>query len=110
MRSDVVKRHMKIHIVHTVGDQSENNEQMCKGIVNDIVGKMFMQDNSKLEKTHGEEHDLSTLKRKHCEDENCTKAKRNNAQDHTDIKRKYEIDYDDLKKKMKKKRMNMIVN
>ena len=54
MWSDVVKLHMRVHIVHTVGYQSENNEQICKNTVNDIVDKNFMQENSTLEITHDE--------------------------------------------------------
>ena len=90
---------MKVHIIYTPPKvQTENNEQICKDIVNDIVDKMFMQENSTLEITHGEEHDQPTLKRKHCEDGNCTTAKRNDAQDQSDIKRNYKTDYEDLEK------------
>merc|ERR1711888_5048 len=89
MRSDVVKRHMKIHIVHTVGDQSENNEQICKDIVNDIVDKMFMQENSTLEITN----DQATLKRKHDDDD---------EEYQSNIKKKYKIDVKDLEKAMEK--------
>ena len=46
-------------------EKSENSEEIFKDIVNDIVDKMFMQENS--------------LKRKHCEDGNSTAAKRNDA-------------------------------
>ena len=80
---------MKVHIIYTSPEvESENSEEICKDIVNDIVDKMFMQENSTLEITHDEEHDQPpTLKRKHCEDGNSTAAKRNDAQAHTDIKK-----------------------
>ena len=54
MQSDNLKGHMKVHIVSKTDDQTENNEQICKDIVNDIVDKMFMQENSTFEITHGE--------------------------------------------------------
>ena len=79
------------------------SEEICKAIVNDIVDKMFMQENSTLEITHDEEHDQPTLKRKHGEDGNSTAAERNYAQDHTYIKKKYKIDYEDLEEKKCKK-------
>ena len=101
MRIDHLNRHMKVHIIHNAKVESENSEEICKDIVNDIVDKMFMQENSTLEITHDEEHDQPTLKRKHCEDGNCTTAKGNDAQDQHIIKRKYEIDYEDLEKKMR---------
>ena len=41
---------------------------MCKDIVNDIVNKMFMQQNFTLKITHGEEHDQPTLNRKLSDD------------------------------------------
>ena len=63
--------------------------------MNDIVDKVFEQEESVIDVSN------STLKRKHCEVGNYTTAKRNDAQDHTDIKRKYKIDYEDLEKIMK---------
>ena len=37
MRSDHLNRHMKVHIIYTSPEvQSENSEEICKDIVNDI--------------------------------------------------------------------------
>ena len=41
MRSNNLKGHMKVHIVHNAKVESENSEEICKDIVNDIVDKMF---------------------------------------------------------------------
>ena len=63
VKSDNLKSHMKVHITYTSPEvQSENSEEICKDIVNDIVDKMFMQENSTLEITHEEQHDQATLK------------------------------------------------
>ena len=98
LRSDNLKRHMRVHIIYTSPEvQSENSEEICNDIVNDIVDKMFEQEESVIEVSN------STLKRKYCEVGNYTTAKKNDAQDHTDIKRKYKIDYEDLKKKNEKR-------
>ena len=43
MRSDTVKRHMK---VHPTEDQNENNEQICQDIVMKIVYEVFTQEES----------------------------------------------------------------
>ena len=89
MRSDHLNRHMKVHIIYTSPEvQSENSEEICKDIVNDIVDKMFMQENSTLEITH----DQATLKRKHDDD----------VQAQSNIKKKYKIDVEDLEKAMEK--------
>ena len=43
MRSNNLKRHMRVHIIYTSPEvQTENSEEICKDIVNDIVDKMFM--------------------------------------------------------------------
>ena len=66
VRSDNLKRHIKVHITYTSPEvQVKNSEEICKDIVNDIVDKMFMQENSTLEITH----DQATLKRKHDDDD-----------------------------------------
>ena len=44
MRSNNLKRHTKVHIIHTIEDQSENSEEICCDIVNDIINKMFDQE------------------------------------------------------------------
>ena len=63
---------MRVHVIYTSPEvQTENSEEICKDILNDIVDKI----------THDEEHDQLTLKRKHCADWNCTTSKRNDAQD-----------------------------
>ena len=90
---------MKVHITYTFSEVQ--SEEICKDIVNDIVNKMFMQENSTLEITHDEEHDQATLKRKHYEDGNYTVPNRNDVQAQSDIKKKYKIDYEDLEKIMK---------
>ena len=78
---------MKVHITYTSPEvQSENSEEICKDIVNDIVDKMFMQENSTLEITH----DQATLKRKHDDD----------VQAQSMIKKKYKIDVEDLVNKL----------
>ena len=87
---------MKVHITYTSPEvQSENSEEICKDIVNDIVNKMFMQENSTLEITH----DKATLKRKHDDDD---------EEYQSNIKKKYKIDVEDLEKAMEKKMMNII--
>ena len=75
---------MKVHITYTSPEvQSENSEEIYKDIVNDIVDKMFMQENSTLEITQ----DQATLKRKHDDDD---------VQAQSNIKKKYKIDVEDL--------------
>ena len=50
LRSDNLKRHMRVHIIYTSPEvQTENSEEICKDIVNDILDKMFMQQNYTLE-------------------------------------------------------------
>ena len=94
MRSDHLNLHMKVHITYTSPEvQSENSEEICKDIVNDIVDKMFMQENSTLEITHEEQHDQPTLKRKLTNDD---------EEYQSNIKKKYKIDVGDLKKAMEK--------
>ena len=98
---------MKVHVIYTSPEvQSENSEEICKDIVNDIVDKMFMQENSTLEITHEEQHDQPTLKRKLTNDGNNTTAKRKHNDDDEEyqcnIKKKYKIDYEDLEKTMEK--------
>ena len=81
---------MKVHVIYTSPEvQVENSEEICKDIVNDIVDKMFMQENSTLEITH----DQATLKRKHDDDD---------VQAQSNIKKKYKIDVEDLEKAMEK--------
>ena len=90
MRSNNLKRHLKLHVIYTSPEvQSENSEEICKDIVNDIVDKMFKQENSTLEITH----DQATLKRKHDDDD---------VQAQSMIKKKYKIDVEDLEKAMEK--------
>jgi len=111
MRSDHLNRHMKVHIIYTSPEvESENSEEICKDIVNDIVDKMFMQENSTLEITHDEEHDQATLKRKLTDDGNNTTTKRKLDEDgnNTTTKNKLGGDELDLKKeKIIKKEMNV---
>ena len=74
VRIDNLKRHMKVHITYTSPEvQVENSEEICKDIVNDIVNKMFMQENSTLEITH----DQATLKRKNDDDDDDVQAQSN---------------------------------
>ena len=55
---------MKVHIIYTFPEvQTENSEEICKDIVNDIVNKMFEQ-NAATERKHDGEHDQPTRKRK----------------------------------------------
>merc|ERR1712030_211988 len=73
---------------------------------NDIVDKMFMQENSTLEITHEEQHDQATLKRKLTDDGNNTTAKRKLDEDgnNTTTKNKLggdELDLDALRKTLK---------
>ena len=64
MRSDKLKRHMRVHIIYTSPEvQTENSEEICKDIVNDIVNKMFEQ-NAATERKHDGEHEQPTRKRK----------------------------------------------
>ena len=64
MRSDHLIRHMKVHIIYTFPEvQTENSEEICKDIVNDIVNKMFEQ-NAATERKHDGEHEQPTRKRK----------------------------------------------
>ena len=75
MRSDVMKRHMKIHIIHTL----ENNVKMCRQLLNEMLNEVL-------------EPQESTTKRKH-ED--------NESQAQPNIKRKCVeniIDVDELTK------------
>ena len=85
MRSDHVKRHLKVHIVSKTEDEIENSEEICKDVVMEILDKMFVTEDSASKRKHDEEHDQPTLKRKHCDDdtENCTTPKRNDAQGNT---------------------------
>ena len=40
VRSDHLNRHMKVHIIYTSPEvQTENSEEICKDIVNNIVNK-----------------------------------------------------------------------
>ena len=85
---------MKVHITYTSPEvQVENSEEICKDIVNDIVDKMFMQENSTLEITH----DQPTLKRKLTDDGNNTIAKRKLHGNNNDND---ELDLDALRKSM----------
>ena len=41
---------MRVHVIYTSPEvQTGNSEEICKDIVNDILDKMFMQENSTLE-------------------------------------------------------------
>ena len=46
MRSDNASRHMKIHIIHTL----ENNEQMCRELLDEMLDKVFVQEESTTKK------------------------------------------------------------
>ena len=86
---------MKVHVIYTSPEvQVENSEEICKDIVNDIVDKMFMQENSTLEITH----DQPTLKRKLTDDGNNTIAKRKLHGNDNDND---ELDLDALRKTLK---------
>ena len=78
MRSDHLIRHMKVHIIYTFPEvQTENSEEICKDIVNDIVNKMFVDNESATERNHDGEHDTAnctTTKRKLTDDGNGTTA------------------------------------
>ena len=68
MRSNNLKRHTKVHIIHTIEDQSENSEEICCDIVNDIIDKMFDQEDvnhpTMKRKLSDDNDDQSTIKRK----------------------------------------------
>ena len=67
VRSDHLNRHMKVHIIYTSPEvQTENSEEICKDIVNDIVNKMFEQ-NAATERKHDEDDNQSAAKRKYNE-------------------------------------------
>ena len=46
MRSDHVKRHLKVHIVSKTEDEIENSEEICKDVVMEILDKMFVTEDS----------------------------------------------------------------
>ena len=73
MRSDTVKRHMK---VHPTEDQNENNEQICQDIVMEMLDKNFTQEGSATERNHDGERDCTTEKRKYDGDDNQSAPKR----------------------------------
>ena len=70
-RSDVVKRHMK---VHTTEDQTENSGEICRDIVMEILDKMFVEEATESKQV--DEHDCTTAKRKHDGDDNQSAPKR----------------------------------
>ena len=97
MRSNNLKRHMKVHITYTNEDLTENSEEICSDIVMEMVDKMFVGDESATERNHDGEHYTT----------NCTTAKRkhndNDTYDQPIIKIKLgedEIDLDALRKSM----------
>ena len=86
MRSNNLKRHTKVHIVHTAEIQVENSEEIFRDIVNDIIDKMFEQENTVKDDNH------QTTKRKLSDDKD----------DQSVIKRKCnEIDVEALEKMLK---------
>ena len=65
MRSDNLKRHMKVHVIYTSPkDQNENNEEICQDIVMEIEDEVFLQEESATERNHDGERDCTTEKRK----------------------------------------------
>ena len=111
MRSNNFIRHMKVHIIYTLEDQTVNNEYICDDIVLEIVDTMFVQDESATERKHYGEHDTAnctTTKRKLTDDGHGTTAKRkpadNDTYDQSIIKIKLgedELDLDALRKTLK---------
>ena len=81
MRSDTVKRHMK---VHPTEDQNENNEQICQDIVMEMLDKNFTQEGSATERNHDGERDCTTEKRKYDGDDNQAAPKRKCEENATD--------------------------
>ena len=73
MRSDTVKRHMK---VHSTEDQNENNEQICQDIVMEMLDKNFTQEGSATERNQDGERDCTTGERNHDGERDCTTEKR----------------------------------
>ena len=78
VRSDNLKRHMKVHVVYTSPEvQVENSEEICRDIIMEIVDKVCVQDESATERKDGELNDSkSTRKRKLTDDGNNTISKR----------------------------------
>ena len=67
MRSDVMKRHMKIHIIHTL----ENNVKMCRQLLNEMLNEVLEPQESttkrKFDVGQYTQHDQPNSKR-HCTD------------------------------------------
>ena len=68
MRSDVMKRHMKIHIIHTL----ENNVLMCRELLNEMLNKVVEPEDHPTTKRKFDvgqytQHDQPNSKR-HCTD------------------------------------------
>ena len=62
MRSDVMKRHMKIHIIHTL----ENNVKMCRQLLNEMLNEVLEPQESTTKRKHedNESQAQSNIKRK----------------------------------------------
>ena len=70
MRSDYLKRHIK---VHTTEDQTENIGEICRNIVMEILDKMFVEEATESKQV--DDHDCTTTKRKHDGDDNQSAPK-----------------------------------
>ena len=76
VRSDHLKRHMKVHVIYTYPeDQNENIEEICQDIVVEIVDEVFTQEESATEINYGEHDSKGTRKRKLTDDGNNTTTK-----------------------------------
>ena len=64
MRSDVMKRHMKIHIIHTL----ENNVLMCRELLDEMLNEVLEPQESttkrKFDVGQYTQHDQPSIKRK----------------------------------------------
>ena len=73
VRSDHLKRHMKVLVIYTYPeDQNENIEEICQDIVVENVDEVFTQEESAIEINYGEHDSKGTRKRKLTDDGNST--------------------------------------